>query len=110
MLRGLGVGHQAAVAPAVVMLSAVVEPGAEAQLLVVTGEPGPGLFKMFSSCYVQPVIKIFLLFLRPAHLGDMLSNSNSTLECPSSRLTGPVAEGCRSRAMDPGPVDTEAWR
>ena len=40
----------------------------------------------------------------------MLSNSNSTLECPSSRLTGPVAEGCRSRAMDPGPVDTEAWR
>ena len=51
MLRGLGVGHQAAVAPAVVMLSAVVEPGAEAQLLIVTGEPGPGLFKMFSSCY-----------------------------------------------------------
>ena len=40
----------------------------------------------------------------------MLSNSNSTLECPSSRLTGPVAEGCRSRAMDPGSVDTEAWR
>ena len=52
MLRGLGVGHQAAVAPAVVMLSAVVEPGAEAQLLIVTGEPGPGLFKMFSACYV----------------------------------------------------------
>ena len=52
VLRGLGVGHQAAVAPAVVMLSAVVEPGAEAQLLIVTGEPGPGLLKMFSSCYV----------------------------------------------------------